>query len=44
MITVKQASQKLEQSRQDTFKLRQQVHELDEGLREAETERDLALR
>jgi len=34
----------LEQSRQDTFKLRQQVHELDEGLREAETERDLALR
>ena len=34
----------MEQSRSESFKLRQQVHELDEGLREAESERDEALR
>ena len=34
----------MEQSRAESFKLRQQVHELDESLREAESERDEALR
>lgn len=34
----------LEQKSAENFKLRQQIHELDEGLREAESERDSALR